>query len=161
MTKLVIVHGGQTGVDRGAHDGAIAAELPIEGYMPKNFGDELGRIPADVAKHLKRCQNEGLQSRTQVNLMMAHALLVVVADKQKPYATPGTRLTLVEARDLRLPSLVVDPTDSDEFVRLWVEAKSAPPRYNIFRLMVAGPRASRWADGQVEAARYIRALKGL
>lgn len=169
MTKLSIIHGGQTGVDRGAHHGALEAGIGISGFMPRDERDELGLIPADVSKHLTQCRVHGYQKRTVHNVDLSHAVLVVVADKLQPYATPGTKVTLVATRLRGIPRLVVDPGDAPSMVHGWIRKQmkewteyshnEAKPNA-VFFLMVAGPRASKWPEGQEEAARFLRTWRG-
>src|SRR5690349_17304665 len=105
--QLIVVAGGQTGVDRGAHRAALEVGFDVTGYMPSDGKDELGPIPGNVASHLRRCAKRGYAARTEANLLIADALLVVVEDRIDPYRTPGTKLTLQIARELKLPRLVV------------------------------------------------------
>jgi hypothetical protein len=155
---MIIVHGGQTGVDRGAHDGATDNHWSVAGFMPQNGQDELGPIPFEVYTQLKRCLIPGNAARTELNIEKAHAVLVVVPDKDDPYATPGTRLTLMEARRKGVPRLVVQPDDPIEPLVSFVEHQEQRAG-NELRLMVAGPRASRWSSGQIETAGVLRRLK--
>lgn len=160
MTNLMIIHGGQTGVDRGAHVAALEANLAIGGYMPSNKCDEKGLIPADVAKYLQPSRRLGFAARTQDNLLIAHRLLVVVQDKQAPYATPGTKLTLKEARDLQIRTLVVDPTDTITLVHDWIaNALEMFASETNLKLMVAGPRESKWPGAQQAGAWFLRTWK--
>jgi len=156
---LTIIHGAQTGVDRGAHEGACDNGWQVGGYMSKNRCDELGAIPADVAAHLEPCVTSGYPARTSANLRMAHALLVVVPDKHDPYATPGTRLTLVEAREINLPRLVIDPDEDMRVLGTWIHMLRVRQAREDLRIMVAGPRESRWASGRVDTAALLRRLK--
>ncbi|HEX7941127.1 MAG TPA: putative molybdenum carrier protein, partial [Gemmatimonadaceae bacterium] len=80
--KLTILHGGQTGVDRGAHYGALDGGLPIAGWMPRGKHDERGPIPDDVARHLLPCTigtlTDGYRARTGANVEWAtHVCLIV------------------------------------------------------------------------------------
>lgn len=156
---LIVITGGQTGVDRGALRGARDVGFRLDGYMPKDGCDERGPIPVDIAQHLKRCVIPGYSARTQVNLDIAEALIVFVLDREDPLATPGTRMTLLGARDRKLPREVVDPLVDVNGVatRLghWMKGRGdARP----LKLMVAGPRASKWASGEVETAAFMRKL---
>jgi len=154
--RLTIITGGQTGVDRGALRGAIDAGFAVGGYMPKNGCDEDGPIPAEIAKHLVRCPLPGYSARTATNLDMAEALLIIVVDAEDPLATPGTRMTWEGAQLRKIPRMVVDPASAVEpFVNLlfhWARRKS------VTKLMVAGPRASKWTNGEYEAAAFLRKL---
>lgn len=164
--SLVIVHGGQTGVDRGAHRGALAGALMVAGYMPNDARDEQGMIPFDVAEYLIRCPSSGLVARTHANITLSHAVLAVVADaceKRRPHLSPGTARTLREAKYRNLPHLVVDPSTPIDAVRAWIDeiyAARIDRDQMTTRLMVAGPRATRWPEGEAEAQRVIAALGG-
>jgi len=162
--NIVIITGGQTGVDRGAHIGAIENGWTVRGYMPKNRCDEAGPIPEPFARHLERCLEPGLPARTRVNVEVSQAVLLCVPDKDDPQATPGTALTMRLAAELNRPRKVVDPRDptaTDE-VTTWLRMLSKMNGIALareLRLMVAGPRASRWWSGQAETAGLIRRLK--
>jgi hypothetical protein len=154
--NIQLLHGGQTGVDRGAHDAALENGWEIAGYMPKDARDELGLIPLVVSRFLHRCTLDGYPARTRVNVDMAHVVLVVVEDRHRPYATPGTRLTLQTAAALGRPHGVVDPRVSAEDTAKWLWLMAKRAERDPLRVMVAGPRASRWTDGQVETRMLLR-----
>jgi len=165
MTKLplMIIHGGQTGVDRGAHEAATDIGWQIGGFMPSSCRDEYGPIPSGVSRHLTRCATIGYGARTEANLAIAHALLVVVSDADDPYRTPGTKKTLLDAREIRLPREVVDATSDDLTTAAWlrllfnqVKHQNGQLQVPPFRLMVAGPRESKWTDGRVQTAAFLR-----
>jgi hypothetical protein len=151
--KLEIIHGGQTGVDRGAHHGARDAGFSIGGYAPADGRDELGPIPTDVMHHLMLAPYGGTHVRTSLNVGKAHAVLVVVANRFEPYATPGTAHTLQLTRRALVPRLLVEGDCRPDLVLSWFrniwckpDDDTAPDRMR--RLLVAGPRASRWQDGE-------------
>lgn len=163
---MIVIHGGQTGVDRGAHEFAIACGLGVHGFMPSNRQDEEGLIPRDVAAHLMAAPHQGgLARRTTWNIGYAHALIVMVPDKQAPYATPGTKLTLELARSKNLERAVVDPGDSPALVgrqvRQWDleisgnAALDAETRRTGMRLMIAGPRETRWLGARAITAAWL------
>lgn len=161
---LVIVHGGQTGVDRGAHYGARAAHLSITGYMPQDARDEEGLIPQSVAAWLMRCPESGLPARTEQNVRISHALLLVVEDCERGPRSPGSRLTLGKAKYRELPWKVADPTTDPAVVHAWVADVIHARRHRghmMTRVMVAGPRASKWRDGEATARAIVAALADL
>lgn len=159
---IQIIHGGQTGVDRGAHRGALSNGFAVGGFMPNDASDERGAIPDDIAEHLWRAPYPGLAARTKLNVESAHALLVVVRDRTNPWASPGTKYTLECARkiDLRCRFIADTETKPSDLIA-WAKAAVADcearrvrlarariPHGVQFQMMVAGPRASVWPEGE-------------
>lgn len=161
--RIRIIHGGQTGVDRGAHFGALDAGFAIGGWMPDDSRDEYGLIPADVARYLERstCGNRG---RTIQNVGSADAVIVLVANSIEPYASPGTMLTLRECRRQVSPRLLIGYENERPFsewssaAREWVDTIIGRSDREEFRLMVAGPRISRWPAGERHARELVASL---
>lgn len=160
---IAIVQGGQTGVDRGAHVAARTVDWPVGGWMPQDGRDERGPIPPDVAQHLWLCPRPGKAERTRENVRSSRALLVMVRDKADAYATPGTVLTLHAAFERNLPCRVVDPHASRSETALWIWNTICAPQECFFgmamdprpRLMVAGPRESRWPGAQAATTDFL------
>lgn len=151
--NLLVIQGGQTGVDRGAWRAAVAANVPRSGYMPKDRCDEFGMIPDAVANDLM-ASSYGLGARTKANVNLCHACVVIVQDEQKPYATPGTAHTLRCTRSLGKMSWTLPGDASDVAISRVIDAirwyvKTFP---NVpTRLMFAGPRQSMWAEAEERA----------
>ncbi len=166
---ITIVHGGQTGVDRGAHEAAIDNGWLVAGYMPRDGRDELGRIPLDVARFLVPHEKTIYVARTAANVRLSEAALLVVRDADDPRATPGTATTIDLAADRHLRQLVVDPLTDGARIARWIwdnlltartlqlplieerPLHPAPPR-----LLVAGPRESKWHGARAETAALLR-----
>jgi Circularly permutated YpsA SLOG family len=168
---VTIVHGGQTGVDRGAHEAAIDNGWPIAGYMPQDGRDERGKIPDAIARHLIPCARAGYGARTEVNVRMADAALIVVRNAEDPLATPGTTKTIALAADRRLPRMIVDPEWDPAVIARWIwrdlltmtktlslPLLGAQPEPTPTRLLVAGPRESLWQGAQVETTGLLRGV---
>lgn len=149
MPKIEIIHGGQTGVDRGAHQAGrqVAGWMPA-GFCPQDGKDELGLIPRDVAQYLTPYSRPGYGARTRGNLQVCNALLVVVESCEHAAKTPGTRMTLEHAaklgRDYYITDLVRPAWAAAEWVQDRVDQFVQMNRVGPFRLMVAGPRESKW-----------------
>ncbi len=158
MSRVVIVHGGQTGVDRGAHLAAVDAGAEIAGYMPRDRRDEDGPIPDDVARHLKRCSIAGSAARTRENVIRARALLVVVRERLLANATRGTALTLRCADGYDVPWFAIDSDDATQIAYASTWLRNIRHGREVTRLMIAGPRRSLWPDGEDTARRCVRAL---
>lgn len=167
--SIVILHGGQTGVDRGAHWGALDTGLPIAGWMPKAECDETGPIPEHVKLYLTRCtvgaRDSGYAARTGANVERSNAVLLVVQDHRRIGATRGTALTHSIANDDRFgrPWLAIDPDTPIATVTTWVKQRlqelSDQGEFEL-RLLVAGPRASSWAAGERVARTFVAAIGG-
>lgn len=174
--KLRILSGAQTGVDMGAALEALACGLPLGGFMPADACNEDGPIPEHVALHLRRHDRTNPAARTRANVATADAALVIVQDRRRAGETRGTALTirLCEARIRRglapgrrtLELLVVDPQYSPDAVAGWV---ATWPLSLLARrrkagltapldLLVAGPRASLWSEGEETARRIVHVI---
>lgn len=169
---LTLIHGGQTGVDRGAHDAAIDNGWAVAGYMPRDGRDERGPIPPDVAQSLWTCEKPGFAARTEANVRTSDALLVVVQNAADPQVTPGTAKTLNLATGRNLRRQIVDSRSSSLMIAEWIwrdllaHHMQMPMLFEMFetstpdpipvRLMVAGPRESKWPGAQAETAGFLR-----
>lgn len=144
---LKIVSGGQTGVDRGALDAALAAGAPCGGWCPLGRRAEDGPIPARYP--LAETTSADYAVRTRANVADSDATLIVA------FGVPsgGTALTLELCGELGRPWLQVDAEQeavaaAAERVRAFVTDNA------VATLNVAGPRAS----GEPRAAGYARRL---
>lgn len=153
---LVIVHSGQTGVERGAHRGALAAGLPIAGFMSLERRDELGPIPEEVAAYLTPCFERGPRPAIRANVALASGALVLVPDRARADRVVAMPAVLQALRSAHVPSLVCDAsTNLDDIVK-WVRA--LPETSGSTRVLVTGPRATRWADGEMVGRRIVNAI---
>ena len=127
-----IVSGGQTGVDRGALDAAIAAGVSHGGWCPRGRLAEDGPIAARY--ELRETRSAKYSIRTRKNVLDSDATLILCRGP----LTSGTDLTNRLALHHAKPCLVVDlqqDPDAAE-VRRWMAA------HHIGVLNVAGPRES-------------------
>jgi len=148
VTRLKIVSGGQTGVDRAALDVALALGLPVGGWCPKGRRAEDGRIPDRYP--LTETPERNYQTRTRRNIEDADGTLILNLGT----LDGGTALTASHARQIGKPCLIVALEEGIEpaTFRDWLEANS------ITVLNVAGPRESKRPG--VYAVAY-RCLQGL
>ena len=165
---ITIVHGGQTGVDRGGHEGAIANGWRVWGYMPSDARDELGPIPAAVAKLLVRHESPSYAARTEANVRVVNAALIVVAATENALSTPGTAKTIDLAKRRGMPCKIVDPSTDASALAVWIWSDLLMMRTLMLpldglrlepvpiRLLVAGPRESKWRGAQVATADLLR-----
>lgn len=167
---ITLVHGGQTGVDRGAHEAAIANGWRVAGYMPSDKRDELGPIPQDVARFLVPHDRSGYGARTESNVQSASTALIVVRDAADPRVTPGTAKTIDLAARRNLLRMIVDPTTDAVQIADWIWSDLLTPRTLMLpldglkldpaptRLIVAGPRESKWRGARAETAALLRRI---
>jgi hypothetical protein len=169
---ITVIHGGQSGVDRGAHEAAIDNGWSVSGYMPRGARDEFGKIPTDVARWLREHESPNYAGRTEANVYSCDALLVIVQDADNPRATPGTAKTFDLAAGRNLPRRVVEPSWSAIQIAKWIwrdlfmerpeqqplllepHARTRDPMPG--RLMIAGPRESKWPGACAVTAGLLR-----
>ena len=150
---LVIIHSGQTGVERGAHRAAVAAGFSIAGFMPLDKRDELGPIPADIAATLTPCYDRGPRPAVRANIALASGVLLVVPDSLSPEKFTAMTAVQQAVRAAHVPSLVVDGRTNLDDVVQWV--RQLPETSGSTRIMVTGPRSTRWTDGEAVARRLV------
>src|SRR5262245_20611697 len=116
---LIVIHSGQTGVERGAHRAAVTAGLAIAGFMPIDRRDELGPIPVDVANLLTPCFDRGPRPAVRANIALASGVLLVVPDAVAPEKFTAMSVVLQGIRSARVPSLVCDARTNLDDVQRW------------------------------------------
>jgi hypothetical protein len=142
-----VVSGGQTGVDRGALDAAIALRIPHGGWCPRGRLAEDGRIPARY--RLRQADVPGYPERTRRNVVDSDATLILC--RGEPVG--GTALTYRLARRHGKPCLVVDldAAPEVEVIRRWLQ------EHGVGVLNVAGPRESQTPGIAQQARKFIAA----
>src|ERR1700680_2693414 len=140
MALSKVVSGGQTGVDRGALDAALAVGFPCGGWCPANRSAEDRPIPARYP--LTPLAHGGYRERTRQNVLDSDGTAILFHG----VLGGGTLLTLNLCKREGKPHVVIDasktsaPEAADEIAR-FVEEQ------DIHVLNVAGPRASGWGQG--------------
>ncbi|WP_457205608.1 YpsA SLOG family protein [Nocardioides sp. P5_C9_2] len=150
-SALVVVSGGQSGVDRAALDVAIALGLPYAGWCPAGgVAEDEPAPPGLLAAYpgLRESPTPDPAERTRLNVRDSTAVLVVAPAH---LVAGGTLLTVDEATRLGRPCLVT--TGPAERVAAWLDALPAP-----CVLDVAGPRSSEWPQGYDVARRLLEEL---
>lgn len=147
-SQLKIISGGQTGVDRGALEAAIALGLPHGGWCPRGRFAEDGLIPPRY--QLLECESPDYKYRTERNVVDSDGTLVL----HRGRISAGTALTLKFARAHRRPHLLVDldALPSPQRIRAWIA------EHEIRTLNVAGPRESNCPGIQAEGKALLQAL---
>jgi hypothetical protein len=127
-----VVSGGQTGVDRGALDAAIAFGIPHGGWCPKGRIAEDGIIPQRYK--LKEMESGDYPARTEQNVVDSDATLILYHEQ----LNGGTELTYRLTRKHDKPCKLIDLTGHVGVadVKKWLVQN------NVRVLNVAGPRES-------------------
>lgn len=128
----LIVSGGQTGVDRGALDAAIALGIKHGGWCPRGRRAEDGVIPSRYQQ--RETDSASYHVRTEQNVIDSDATLIITRGALRG----GTALTVRLAEKHGRPCRVVDlEGEVDiESIRHWLRVQHAS------RLNIAGPRES-------------------
>jgi Circularly permutated YpsA SLOG family len=172
---LKIISGGQTGVDRGALDAALAFQVECGGWCPAGRLAEDGTIPKRYP--VKELANAGYAERTARNVADSDGTLII--SQREPVG--GTRETVDRCIEMRKPYLLIDreQLSTEEAAELAAQfvrglssraqardltqhdsaigrsrGSSPSPRFGMTVVNVAGPRASQWPEGH-ETARQI------
>ncbi len=153
---LVIVHSGQTGVERGAHRAAISGGIAIAGFMPVDARDELGPIPPEVAGHLTPCFERGPRAAVRANVALASGVLLVVPDRRHVDKFTAMRAIMTAVRSAKASAFICDPSSDVSEVGAW--ARGLPETSGSVRILVTGPRGTRWLDGEGVARRLVTAI---
>ena len=134
-TRLWIVTGGQTGVDRATLDTALSLFLPVRGWCPKGRLAEDGIIPSVYP--LQETTSTEYAVRTEWNVRDSDATLILAYNE--PLAG-GTKLTQELAQRYGRPTLVLNALSfgKKDLARFqeWIGTN------HIRILNVAGPRES-------------------
>ncbi len=102
MALIKIVSGGQTGVDRGALDAALAAGFPCGGWCPADRRAEDGPIPQRYP--LTPLPGAGYRQRTQQNLIDSDGTAILFYESVRG----GTKLTRDSCVREKKPFVVLD-----------------------------------------------------
>ena len=134
MTITKIISGGQTGVDSGALDAALALSIPISGYCPKERLCETGKLPARFP--LIELPVKSYKARTEKNVIESDGTLILNGNSN---LQGGTLSTYLFAEQHRKPCLILrfQKTDPQELFNDWIEQNK------IQILNIAGPRESK------------------
>ena len=146
-----IVSGGQTGVDRGALDAALAAGFPCGGWCPEGRLAEDGAI-AECYPIAVLC-GAGYEERTLQNVLDSGGTAILHSGKLEG----GTRLTAEHCARHGKPRVLIDastcpPDSAAREIAAFIE------RERIEVLNVAGPRASKWAGARDYAYEVVSRL---
>jgi hypothetical protein len=154
---IAILHTGQTGVERGACRAARATHFPVSGICNHSCRDEFGALAPEYAAELICCAERGVRSALRATLETANAVVIGVADVERANDVTGIRTLRQHARSLGLPCWLVDPqSDLSTIAARLRELERTQP--HVVRVMVTGPRLTRWQGGESLGFRVVSEL---
>jgi hypothetical protein len=142
---LVIVSGGQAGVDRAALDAALEYGVPCTGWCPENRAAADGVIDERYPLHV--LPGAGYRARTRQNVIDTDGTLILYFDNVVPGG--GTDLTIITCRKVGRPCLALDAASTAPKVAAQAITTFCAD-HRIRLLNIAGPRAE-WSYGRAFA----------
>jgi hypothetical protein len=155
MANLMIVSGGQSGVDRAALEVAVEKGIDYGGWCPQGgWAEDIIQPPGvmTVFPNLRETPSADPAQRTEWNVRDSDVTLVLVCHGGLR-ASEGTRLTAAFAQKHAKPLLVADLSDplAEANVREWLKAAPRPLVLNI-----AGCRESEAPGIYARAKHFLR-----
>lgn len=143
-----IVSGGQTGIDRGALEAALALQFPCGGWCPPGRLAEDGTIPDRFP--VKELGTGGYRARTIQNVLDSDATLIIYFGN----LSGGTEQTLLHCVRRSRAYKLIDGFEIaiPSAIELGVEFIE---RHAVSTLNVAGPRESNWDGAEQFAYRVV------
>jgi Circularly permutated YpsA SLOG family len=160
---MIIVSGGQSGVDRAALDVAIASGIDYAGWCPcGGWAEDFPEPPGRLAPYpkLKETPLADPAQRTEWNVRDADACLIVV-EAGGIDVSRGAALAQAVAHKYRKPVFVADPSAAAILhdALLWLRVQQARHGADL-KLAIGGPRESEAPGIYARAKAFIEALLG-
>ncbi len=160
---MILISGGQSGVDRAALDAAIALGIGYGGWCPRGGWAEDFPTPPGLLERYPELKETPLAEpaqRTEWNVRDADACLIIV-DAGGIDVSAGTTLARDLAHGYRKPVFVVDlkAPDGLKDASLWLRVQQARRGADL-KLAIGGPRESEAAGIYAKAKEFIAALLG-
>ena len=158
---MILLCGGQSGVDRAVLDVAVDDGIAYGGWCPKGgWAEDLPAPPGLLAKYpnLKETPLADPAQRTEWNVRDADACMIIV-DRRGLGVSAGTARAQDLAHRYRKPLFVADLArpDTVEHALLWLRVQLARHGADL-KLAVGGPRESEAPGIYQRAKAFITAL---
>jgi Circularly permutated YpsA SLOG family len=158
---MMLLSGGQSGVDRAALDAAIENGIDYGGWCPKGgWAEDLPEPPGLLANYpqLKATPLADPAQRTEWNVRDADACMIVI-DAGRIDVSTGTALAQDLAHRYRRPLFVADLAKPDmlKHAGLWLRVQRARHGDDL-KLAIGGPRESEAPGIYTRAVEFIAAL---
>jgi len=159
-SRLVIVSGGQTGVDRAALDVANELAIPYAGFCPRGgWAEDFPQAPGLLARYpqLRETLLVDPAQRTEWNVRESDAVLILV-DRGGVAASQGTALAQTFAARDRKPLVVLELHQVEIATRWLDEVLAARTPEAPLKLGIGGPRESEVNGIYVKAFAFLHEL---
>jgi hypothetical protein len=158
---MILISGGQSGVDRAALDAAIALGIAYAGWCPRGgWAEDFPTPPGLLAPYpeLKETPLVEPAQRTEWNVRDADACLIIV-DAAGIDVSAGTTLAQDLAHRYRKPVFIVDLSAPEGLkdASLWLRVQQARRGADL-KLAIGGPRESEAPGIYAKAKEFIAAL---
>ncbi|MEO9155803.1 MAG: putative molybdenum carrier protein [Kofleriaceae bacterium] len=153
---LVITHTGQSGVERGADRAARTVGFEVEGFSTFEQRDEIGVLPGEILASLTPCSQRGARSALRATLAHSNVLVIAVPDASRANTNAGVEALRRSARLAGVPHGVIDPLS--DLGDVATELRRMELTTQPLRVMVTGPRLTRWRDGERLGWRIVAQL---
>ena len=158
---MILISGGQSGVDRAALDAAIARDIAYCGWCPQGGWAEDFPAPPGLLERYPKLTETPLTDpaqRTEWNVRDADACLIIV-DAGGIDISRGTALARELAHRYRKPLFVADLAAPDILKDAWLWLRVQQARHGAdLKLAIGGPRESEAAGIYAKAKAFIEAL---
>ena len=158
---MILLSGGQSGVDRAVLDVALARGIDYSGWCPQGgWAEDFPEPPGVLTKYpqLKETPLSDPAQRTEWNVRDADACLIVI-DAGGLEISRGTTLAQEFAHTYRKPVFVADLAAPDILrdAALWLRVQQARRGADL-KLAIGGPRESEAPGIYARTRRFIEAL---
>jgi len=105
---------------------------------------------------LTPCFDRGPRPAVRANIALASGVILVVPEAAAPEKFTAMSVVLQGIRSARVPSITCDARTNLDDVQRW--AARLPETSGSTRVMVTGPRGTRWPEGEALARRLVAAI---
>jgi CheY-like chemotaxis protein len=132
-------------------------QLAVAGFSTFESRDELGHLSTEIAENLVRCSQRGVRSALRATLGTANAVVLALSNADQMRTTTGIASLQRQARALGTPCWLVDQTSDLAALALELRELERTPPHEL-RLLITGPRFTRWHGGQELGLRIVSEL---
>jgi len=130
--------------------------MQVEGFCSYERRDELGVLSPEITANLVACEQRGARSALRATLASAHVLVIAVPSAAQANANTGIEALRRAARASGVPHWLIDSTTDLDAVG--VRLRRLEQTTDPLRMMVTGPRYTRWREGERLGWRLVAQL---